>query len=231
MNKWMALPFLMLGLTACQSHRDVVMQVSTQQALESGAYDGRSSLADLKLYGDMGIGMLHRLDGEFILVNGDFYRIRYNGKVDIPPSGVTTPFSVVTRFEPTIDRRIDRSMTLEQLQGLLDELIPDPSTYCVFYLRGNFRRVKTRSLPAQSKPYRTFHQVSERQSTFEFLNEHGTLVGVRVPRHMSGIDTPGYHFHFLNEPRDGGGRVLDATMTRLHIRADTRHNSFHMIKP
>lgn len=227
----MAIPFFLLGLTACQSHRDVVLQVSTRQALEEGAYEGRASLAELKTYGDMGLGMLHRLDGEFILVNGDFYRVRFNGRVDILPSTATTPFAVVTRFEPTVDREIDRSMTLEQMQGLLDELIPDPDTYCVFYLRGNFRHVKTRSLPAQSRPYRSFDQVEQRQSTFEFQNEYGTLVGVRVPSYMSGIHPPGYHFHFLNEARNGGGRVLEASMTTLHVRADTRHETFRMILP
>lgn len=220
-----------VGVTACQSHRNVILQVSTLDTLKEGAYDGRKSLADLKSYGDMGLGTFNRLDGEMIVVNGDFYRVRFNGEVDVPPASTTTPFAVVTQFEPTVDREVNRPMTLEQLRKYLDRLIPDQETFCMFYIRGNFRHLKARSVPAQRKPYPPLKNVIKRQSVFEFHNEYGTLVGIRVPPSLAGVNAVGYHFHFLNEARNGGGHVLEATLTNARIRADTRHEAFHLVLP
>jgi acetolactate decarboxylase len=222
---------LLMGFTACQSHQNVLMQVSTLESLKAGNYDGRVPLADLKPYGDMGLGTFHRLDGEMILINGDFYQIRFNGDVNVATESATTPFAVVTKFEPTFDQTLDRSMTLEQLQNYLDRSIPDPNTFCMFYIRGAFQYVKARSVPRQTKPYPPLDRVVKRQSVFEFHNEYGTLVGLRVPPYMRGINNQGYHFHFLNEARNGGGHVLEATLKEGHIRADTRHESFHMVMP
>jgi acetolactate decarboxylase len=226
-----AILILALGLTACQSHRNVVMQVSTLDALKAGEYDGKTTLAELRPYGDMGLGTFHRLDGEMILVNGDFYKIRFNGEVEVASGSTTTPFAVVTRFEPTVDHTVNRTLNLEQLQEYIDRLIPDPNTFCMFYIRGNFQYVKARSVPRQSKPYPPLERVLKRQSVFEFHNEYGTLVGLRVPPYLAGVNATGYHFHFLNEPRNGGGHVLEATLTNARIRADTRHEAFHMVLP
>ena len=37
----------------------------------------------------------------------------------------------------------------------------------------------------------------------------GTLVGVRCPSWVGGLNVPGYHWHFLSEDRTVGGHVLD----------------------
>jgi acetolactate decarboxylase len=221
----------MLVFTGCQGMKGVVMQVSTLDSLKAGNYDGLTTLAEVKKYGDMGIGTYDRLDGEMILVNGDFYQIRFNGSVTIPSGSKTTPFAIVTGFEPTVDQSMERAMSLQQLYAYLDKIVPDKNALCMFYIRGNFTSIKTRSVPAQTKPYQPLERVLQRQSIFEFNDEYGTLVGIRIPEYMGGINTPGYHFHFLNEARNGGGHVLDATMNNIRVRADTRHDAFHMIMP
>lgn len=48
------------------TQRDVLMQVSTIDALVNGIYDGVMSVGMLKKYGDFGIGTFEGLDGEYV---------------------------------------------------------------------------------------------------------------------------------------------------------------------
>jgi acetolactate decarboxylase len=217
--------------TGCQSISGVLYQASTHEHLEQGGFRGVAPVSELKAYGDMGIGTFDRHNGSLILINGDLYQVTFNGDVKIPANSVTTPYAVSTRFEPTVDREFNRPMTLQQLEAHLDQLIPDRSTYCVFYIRGNFRSIRTRVLPPQTREGITLEQARARQSVFEFNDEYGTLVGIRVPPAFSGINRPGYQFHFLNEARNGGGEVVDLLITGGRIRADTRHQQFVMTLP
>jgi len=41
---------------------------------------------------------------------------------------------------------------------------------------------------------------------------NGVLVGFRTPDFEQGISVAGYHLHFLNSDRTGGGHVLDFTL-------------------
>lgn len=216
--------------SGCQSISGVVFQVSTPEHVERGKVRGSTTLSQLKSFGDMGIGTFDRQEGELILINGDFYRITFTGDVKIPSATNTTPYAVVTRFEPNVDRSIPGPMTLQQLERHLDQLVPNRETYCVFYIRGNFRNLRARSQRASPGGPRPT-PLQQRQSIFEFTDEYGTLVGIRPPTYLESTNEPGYQFTFLNEERNGGGRVLDLFITEGRIRADTRHDSFQMVFP
>ena len=77
-----------------------ITQVATIDALLTGVYDGHMSLKTLRGYGDFGIGTFERLDGEMVLLNGTFYKIRADGKVYRPNLSERTPFACVTKFVP-----------------------------------------------------------------------------------------------------------------------------------
>ncbi|MDD1751866.1 MAG: acetolactate decarboxylase, partial [Methanotrichaceae archaeon] len=85
---------------------------------------------------------------------------------------------------------------------------------------GLFDYIKTRSVPAQVKPYPTLAQATENQSVFEIFNQIGTLVGFWSPAFTSGINVPGYHFHFLNDKGTAGGHVLDLRVKNVSIAFD-----------
>ncbi|GEM_PF-1115304 len=224
----LTLPLWLAG--GCQSVSGVVFQVSTPSHVEQGRVRASTTLSELKSFGDMGIGTFDRHDGELILINGDFYRITYNGDVKIPSASSSSPYAVVTKFEPNLDTSLPGPMTREQLERHLDKLIPNRNLFCVFYIRGNFRSMRARSQRASSGGSRPT-PLQQRQSIFEFTDVYGTLVGIRAPEYLEAVNTPGYQFTFLNEERNGGGKVIDLFMTEGRIRADTRHERFQLVFP
>lgn len=80
--------------------------------------------------------------------------------------------------------------------------------------------MKTRSVPAQVKPYPKLAEVTEKQSIFEFDNIEGTIVGFYCPSYVDGINVPGYHLHFLTKDRNAGGHILDFTVENASVQVD-----------
>jgi acetolactate decarboxylase len=75
---------------------------------------------------------------------------------------------------------------------------------------GRFPQLKARSVKPQTPPYQPLSEVLARdQVVFDLVNVQGTLVGFRFPACFSGVNAPGWHFHFLAADRRSGGHVLD----------------------
>jgi alpha-acetolactate decarboxylase len=60
------------------------------------------------------------------------------------------------------------------LESRIDALVPQPNLFCAFRLRGVFRIVKTRSVPAQHKPYPPLAEVTRTQPVFTLSDVRGT---------------------------------------------------------
>ncbi|MBK5218235.1 MAG: acetolactate decarboxylase [Thermoleophilia bacterium] len=188
----------------------VLFQASTIGALLDGAFDGDLSFAELAEHGDLGLGTLNRLDGEMIALDGEFLRADVEGRVHPIAAEAKTPFAVVTRFEPTIDARIEGSLGHAELLARLDQLVPAGASSCAVRLDGTFELVRARSVPAQRPPYRPLTEVVAEQNVFELRDVVGTMLGFRFPAYVEGIEVAGYHLHFVSEDRSRGGHVLDS---------------------
>ena len=201
-----------------ESH--VLFQASTIGALLDGAFDGDLSFAELAAHGDLGLGTLNRLDGEMIALEGEFFRADVDGAIHPIAPDARTPFAVVTRFEPTIDERLDGPLSHEQLLRRLDALVPAGASSCAVRLDGRFELVRARSVPAQTPPYRPLTEVVADQHVFELADVEGTMLGFRFPAYVEGIEVGGYHLHFIDSARARGGHVLDSRSTDLRARLD-----------
>ena len=125
------------------------------------------------------------------------------GEVD---GAARTPFAVVTRFEPTIDARVEGPLEHAELLAALDELIPAGAASCAIRLDGRFELVRARSVPRQSPPYRPLTEVVAEQHVFELRDVAGTMLGFRFPDYAEGIEVSGYHLHFISDgPRRAAG--------------------------
>ena len=89
---------------------------------------------------------------------------------------------------------------------------PPKTCFYAVMIQGEFSYVKTRSVPAQEKPYPPLAEVTKNQPTFEFTDVTGTMVGFRCPPYVTGINVPGYHLHFLTDDRTAGGHLLEFTV-------------------
>lgn len=198
----------------------VLFQTSTIGALLEGAFDGDLSFAELAARGDLGLGTLNHLDGEMIALDGEFFRADVDGDVRPITLDERTPFAVVTRFEPTVEARLEASSSHQELLARLDELIPTGTSSCAIRLDGRFDLVRARSVPPQAPPYRPLAEVVAAQHVFELTDLEGTMLGFRFPTYAEGIEVAGYHLHFISVDRARGGHVLDSHAGTLRARLD-----------
>lgn len=210
--------------------RDVLTQVSTIDALMTGVYDGEMTLGSLGQKGDFGLGTFNTLDGEMILLNGKFYRVTVSGKAERPDDATKTPFAAVTFFEPDRTVSLEEGLDFRQLTAKTDSLLPSQNIFYAIKITGTFKMVKTRSVPAQQKPYVPLTEVVKVQPVFNFRNVEGTIVGFRCPPYVKGVNVPGYHLHFLTSDGQGGGHVLDLRVDKALMEIDDT-NEFLLLLP
>ncbi|MCX5706282.1 MAG: acetolactate decarboxylase [Candidatus Omnitrophica bacterium] len=173
---------LSLLLTFRAPDREIIYQVSIFSALMKGDYEGEIKLKNLKKQGDLGIGTFNALDGEMIELDSKFYQVKSDGKVYLAGDSAKTPFAAVTFFD--VDRRVFLNQTLdfEGLTKFIDSFIPNKNILYAIKIEGKFEYVKARSVRRQEKPYLPLLEVVKAQSTFEFTNIDGTIVGFRLPK-------------------------------------------------
>ncbi len=187
---------------------NTVYQTSTIDALLAGTYDGDLRLADLRRHGDQGIGTYDNLDGEMILVDGEFYQVRADGRVYAPDLQGETPFAAVSFFRPEQTRAIPQGADMAAVEELLDRAAPNQNQFCAIRIEGQFKAMRTRSVPAQQRPFPPLKDIAATQPVFDMENIAGTIVGFRCPPYVAGVNVPGYHLHFLSRDRAKGGHIL-----------------------
>ena len=223
--------FLAFCLTAAsEPPADTVTQVSTIDALLAGVYGGHLSCGELLGHGDLGIGTFRDLDGEMVVSEGRVYQVRADGHVYEPSLELTTPFASVVRFLPDRSQEIEEPTDLDSLKRVVDKAASNQNLFCAIRIKGLFSSMKTRSVPAQHKPYPPLAEVTERQPVFEMADVTGTIVGFRSPPYVKGINVPGYHLHFLSDDRTCGGHILDFTLETGTVEIDVCNRLF-MILP
>ena len=208
-KRWLA--GLALGLLAagCAGPKgNAVFQTSTIDALLAGTYDGDVTLRELGRQGDFGIGTFDNLDGEMVLLDGIFHQIKADGKVYWPGMDVETPFAAVCWFRPLPGTAVPMGADMEGVEAMIDGLAPSQNYFQAIRIDGHFKFVRTRSVPAQERPYPPLKEVATKQPVFERENVAGTIVGFRCPPYVAGVNVPGYHLHFLSQDRSFGGHVL-----------------------
>lgn len=214
------------------SRRDTVYQVSTIDALLQGDYDGHTSIADLQRHGDIGLGTFHALDGEMIVLDGEVYQVRADGVAYKTQGCASSPFAAVTFFNPDRTLVLPTTTNLAGLGTALDNALETPNIFYAVRIDGCFSYIKTRSVPKQEKPYPKLVEVAKNQPTFEFNNVRGTIIGLRCPPFVKGLNVPAWHFHFITEDRSAGGHLLDVRFDSSEVRAQIDPTSeFHLVLP
>jgi acetolactate decarboxylase len=216
---------LFLGLTVAiagvaYAGQDTLTQISTIDALMTGIYDGETTLQLLKEKGDFGLGTFNSLDGEMVLLDGEFFRVNGRGAVERPDMKTKTPFAAVTFFEADRSAPLAAGLDFQRFVAATDTMLPTPNVFYAIKIVGTFRIVKTRSVPAQVKPYKPLAEVVKTQPVFTLKDAQGTIVGFRCPSYVKGVNVPGYHLHFLNADRTRGGHVLDFSVEKARVEID-----------
>ncbi len=213
------------------SSNDSIFQVSVIRATVEGLYDGVISAGELKKHGDFGIGTFERLDGEMVDLDGHIYQLKADGTTTVANDSMRVPLATVTFFRSDRNLSLDKRLNFTQLQAFLDSRIPTRNIFYAFRIDGTFDYVKTRSVPAQSKPYPPLAEAVKNQSTLEFRNRQGTIVGFRYPAFARDLGLPGYHMHFITSDRSSGGHLLDSQVEKNAIVRIDEISDFEMVLP
>jgi len=209
---------------------DTLTQVSTIDALMSGLYSGVMTLDSLKEYGDFGIGTFADLDGEMLALDGRFYQVKADGIAYLAGGSAQVPFAAVTSFDADQEESLAEGMDFEQFQEYLDGRLPTTNIFYAIRVQGTFSYIKTRSVPAQEKPYPPLSEVTKDQPVFELRDVSGTMVGFRCPAYVASINVPGYHLHFITDGQDAGGHVLEFKVHQASVMIDAT-SGFLLILP
>ena len=199
-------------IVGCGGGNERIYQYSTMNALMAGCYQGQFRCGELTNRGDFGIGTFDKLDGEMVLVDGTVYQVRADGRVGRPSQDLLTPFAVVTRFDCDQQIRLQGKYSWADLQEEIDDRLPSENIFYAVRIEGEFEYVRTRSVPAQQKPYPKLTEVVKEQPVFEIAGTRGVLVGFRCPDYIFPLNVPGYHLHFVSDRRNCGGHLLDCRL-------------------
>jgi acetolactate decarboxylase len=192
-------------------------QVSTSTALVEGIYQGAVRVGTLREHGDLGLGTFEDLDGEMVVVDGQFFQVRCDGSVRQCSDDVSSPFAVVTRFAPETEIRSPECPDLRQLTAQFDALRDSDNVFYALRVDGRFDYIRARAM-CKTKEGVPLVQAASVQPEFEFHDVAGTLVGFWTPEYAKTLNVPGYHLHFLSTDRTKGGHLLQCRGSDLCLR-------------
>lgn len=218
--------FLFLAALPGFAGEDTITQVSTIDALMTGVYDGPTTLGELRTKGDFGLGTFAALDGEMVFLDGVFYQVTSAGDVRRPGPDIRTPFAAVTFFAADRTMPLAPGTDLKSFTSNTQGNFPTRNSFYAVKVTGTFKMVKTRSVPAQKKPYRPLTEIVKTQPIFDLANVAGTMVGFWCPSFAKGINVPGYHLHFLRADGKKGGHVLDFIVDDATMEVDDSREFF-----
>jgi len=185
-------------------------------ALVEGIYEENVSFAEIKRHGDFGIGTFNDLDGEMVMLNGTSSQINFEGHIDIIGDEALSPFACVTFFEPIFYEEIIDEMDYTAFVEMLYSLLPSPNLFYATRVEGSFSHVGTRSIPRQES-YRPIVEITKSQTTFDFDEIAGCIVGFFTLSFMASLNVPGLHLHFLSSDRKHGGHLLECRPMKCRI--------------
>jgi acetolactate decarboxylase len=185
-------------------------------ALVEGFYVENTNMALIKEHGDFGLGTFNYLDGEMVVLDGNVYQIRSDGKVYGVRDDEQSPFACVTFFSPDTFDDIAEDHTPKGFYDLLNMLIPSENMLYAIRIDGSFSHVRTRAVP-RSDNYKPLVEATSNQPVFDFYDVQGCLAGFYTPRFMESLNAPGYHMHFLTEDRQHGGHLIECELKNARI--------------
>ena len=194
---------------------DTLYQVALLQSLAQGYFDGILSVGELKTFGDTGIGTFEGVNGEMIVLDGVIYQAIADGSIVVASDEEMVPFCNVTFFDADATLPLsdipDMAALQEALNGVVEEY--GSNLFYMVKIAGSFDQIKVRSEAKQEKPYRELDvALAEDQVEFDYEDIRGTMVGLYCPDYMRGLNSVGWHFHFINEELTRGGHVLQVSI-------------------
>lgn len=206
---------------------ETIYQPALLQSLTLGYYDGFITVKDFKKLGDTGIGTFQGVNGEMIALNGHIYQALGDGTVVEAAPNETIPFANITHFDSDYTEKVTEVKDIASLKAIVDKTVNNMGKNYFYMVKidGTFNNILVRSELMQHPPYRPLAKaLAEDQREFTYENISGTVVALYCPTFVKGVNTPGWHFHFISDKRDKGGHVLALDIKNATISYDATRN-------
>lgn len=176
--------------------QDMGDEVSAVEALRRWAHwppPSEMTVAELLMYGTLGIGALDEAGDELVLIDRQAVRVRTDGTASPADGTVWAPFAVTSTFSPDLAIPVPCAGSRAALEELIDLALPPGDFVVAVHATGRFGRVCTGVGAVQTTEHRT---------------TTGSLVGFRSPR-GSGAPGADHHLVFLDTAQRHGGSLLE----------------------
>lgn len=196
---------------------DTIYYISLNKAVHQGFHEGTADVAELLEHGDFGVGSEAALASELVLLDGKPYAFAADGTVKIMKPEDKLAFAATKFFKPEKKASLGAVKNLRQLQRALDSIITYNS-FCAIRITGRFSYVQYHCYDKQKR----LHVPTKHATLFVFEEKEveGTLVGFHTPEIALVLNSPDYHFHFINAARTHGGHLRKCVMENVDIEVD-----------
>lgn len=192
-----------------------IWQLSPVATFKTGEYDAAATAGEVRAHGDFGLGAAASLDGEMILLNGQFWRFAANGRVEPAPDVLGMPFAEVTEWRGGTEIPLAAGLTYPEIQSAVDAGLPGLNTFYALRIQGDFDLMVARTYKRQVPPYIPLDHAPA--DTFRVERVTGTMVGFRAPQYAEPMTIPLYHLHFIADDRSMGGHVISFTVNSARL--------------
>ena len=165
------------------------------------------------------------------MLDGTVYQALGDGTVQEAADTETVPFSNVTFFDSDVSVDLADISDMKSLKTELDKSVNDNGKNMFYAVKvsGTFDKMLVRSELKQEKPYKSLDQaLATDQREFNYDNIKGTVVALYCPDYMGGLNTPGWHFHFVSDDKTNGGHILDLAFASAEAEFDATQD-FDMV--
>ena len=185
-----------------------VEQVGTYTYLTAPNYSGLAPISTVLSPNALGLGTFDALDGELMILRGVAYRVGLDGVPRAVSADLTSPFVQAIAFSPDASGPVAPGTTCAALVSAINTLAQTDTGVVGVRVRGTFTDLVTRSVPAQTKPYKPLAEVVANQTVFQLGQKRAVLMGFRTGNDVAGTGAPGLHLHGLTADKSAGGHVL-----------------------
>lgn len=206
-----------------------IWQLAPAALLIAGQYDGILPVSEVLRHGNLGLAGADALNGEMVLVDGQFYQFLASGQVARPPATMRLPFAEVTPWTSGTAIPVPQGLVFnDSSMPAIDARLGLNAFYAV-RMEGTWDTLVVRTFRQQSKPYPPLDSAVHHQAVDTLVNARGVMVGFRQPGYAKPMSLPNYHLHFVTADRARGGHVLGFRARDVNVQVSERQNfTVHM---
>lgn len=207
------------GLLAQQPNGDYIYHYSVMDGMRNGIYEGQHHVAHFAKKGNFGLGTYNLLDGEMLVKDGVFYRIRTDGSIEKADATSQSPFNSLTNFDADTTVLFTFSGNLAELQSYILSLLPSKNLPYAVQVKLTLKTIIAGGAEKLARTDTTgLAALMTKRPLYEGKNIAGTIIGFYNPAYMSTIDLSPFHFHFISDDKRLGGHLVDANLDNTTVK-------------